>query len=157
MRRALGILVLLVSCGSTSGTATQNFAGGLADYSLPPGAVNPTVTQATIGSTICVSGWTATVRPGTSFTTPLKNLQMKERHLPGKASDYEEDHLIPLELGGAPADPKNLWPEARTGPHASAGDKDRAENAFRSQVCAGTLSLADARARIVDPAFWDGK
>ena len=26
-------------------------------------------------------------------------------------SDYEEDHLIPLELGGSPTSPLNLWPE----------------------------------------------
>ena len=30
-------------------------------------------------------------------------------------ADYEEDHLIPLELGGAPRDPNNLWPEPRYG------------------------------------------
>ncbi|MBV8598859.1 MAG: hypothetical protein JO017_08565, partial [Actinobacteria bacterium] len=35
----------------------------LASPTLTPGATNPDVTQATIGSTICVRGWTATVRP----------------------------------------------------------------------------------------------
>ena len=35
----------------------------LASPTLTPGSLNPDVTQATIGSTICVRGWTATVRP----------------------------------------------------------------------------------------------
>jgi hypothetical protein len=32
----------------------------------------------------------------------------------GSPSEYEEDHFIPLELGGAPRNPKNLWPEPRS-------------------------------------------
>jgi hypothetical protein len=31
-------------------------------------------------------------------------------------SDFEEDHLIPLELAGAPADIRNLWPEPHVAP-----------------------------------------
>ncbi|WP_218177799.1 hypothetical protein [Amycolatopsis australiensis] len=33
---------------------------------------NPDVTQATIGSTIYVSGWTATIRPSSTYTNALK-------------------------------------------------------------------------------------
>ncbi len=36
---------------------------------------------------------------------------MRQRHLPGSACDYEEDHFIPLELGGHPTGPRNLGPE----------------------------------------------
>jgi hypothetical protein len=39
---------------------------------LTPGTTNPAVIPATIGSTICVAGWTATVRPPTSVTNPIK-------------------------------------------------------------------------------------
>lgn len=124
------------------------------DYSPPPGALNPAVTQATIGTTICLPGWTRTVRPPTSYTTPLKAKQIAERNLPGTAADYEEDHFIPLELGGAPKDPLNLWPEPQTGPHASSGAKDRTENALKAKVCAGTMTLADARWSIGDPRTW---
>ncbi len=28
---------------------------------------------------------------------------------------YQEDHLVPLELGGAPRDPRNLWPQPNDG------------------------------------------
>lgn len=127
---------------------------GCPDYSPPPGALNPAVTQATIGSTICVPGWTRTVRPSSSYTTPLKMRQIAERNLPGTVADYQLDHFIPLELGGAPRDPANLWPEPQIGPHASSGAKDRVENALKARVCAGTLSLADAQWSIGDPRTW---
>src|SRR5712691_4719698 len=58
----------------------------------PPGALNPQVTQANISQTICVPGWTKTVRPPVTYTDSLKRKQMTERHLPGKPADYEEDH-----------------------------------------------------------------
>jgi len=121
---------------------------------LPPGALNPDVTQATIGSTICVRGWTATVRPPVSYTEALKRRQMSERHLPGSLADYEEDHFIPLELGGAPREPANLWPEPRSGPPPVASDKDAAENRLHRSVCAGTLTLDAARGLVRSPAQW---
>jgi hypothetical protein len=59
-------------------------------------------------------------------------------------ADYEEDHLIPLELGGAPRDPHNLWPEPRYGAK-TASSKDSVENKLKSAVCAGRATLAAAR------------
>ncbi len=119
----------------------------LPDPSCTPGALNPSVTQATISSTICVSGWTATVRPPTSYTNALKAKQIAQYgYSDTNLSDYEEDHFIPLELGGAPRDPANLWPE----PHYNAGggtssQKDSVENALKRAVCAGTVELAPAQ------------
>lgn len=124
--------------------------GVLPDRSCQPGANNPDVTQSTIGSTICVSGWTATVRPPTSYTTPLKIKQIGEYgYSDTSTADYEEDHLIPLELGGAPKDPHNLWPEPRNGASGTtAGSKDTVENRLKSDVCAGRVTLAAARKAI---------
>ncbi len=96
-------------------------------------ALNPAVAEATIRSTICVTGWTATIRPPESYTRPLKLQQMAAEGLTGSPSDYEEDHRMPLELGGAPRDPTNLSPES----HASSYTKDAAENAAKREVCAG--------------------
>lgn len=110
----------------------------------PPGALNPAVNQATIHQTICVRGWTATIRPPIEFTSALKRQQMVDRSLPGRPGDYEEDHLIPLELGGAPSDPANLWPE----PWADARLKDELESELRREVCAGRLSLSAAQEQI---------
>src|SRR5689334_22685356 len=84
----------------------------LPDPDCTPGAYNSAVTQSTIGSTICVSGWTATVRPPTSYTNPLKVQGIADYgYSDTSVADYEEDHLVPLELGGSPRDPDNLWPE----------------------------------------------
>ena len=106
-----------------------------------PGVLNPDVTQATIGSTICVHGWTATVRPPVDYTNELKQRQMRAYGLVGPASGYQEDHLISLELGGDPTDPGNLWPE----PYPRAADVDRIENELNAEVCSGRLALADAQ------------
>ena len=64
-----------------------------------PGEVNPAVTQDTIHQTICVSGYTATIRPTVSYTNDLKRRLLAEQHLKGTIGDYELDHFIPLELG----------------------------------------------------------
>jgi len=80
--------------------------------SLTPGAANPDVTQANIQQTICKSGWTATIRPPVSYTNNLKTEGIAAYgYSDSKLKDYEEDHFIPLEIGGNPTDPKNLWPE----------------------------------------------
>jgi hypothetical protein len=50
----------------------------LPDPRRTPGAVNPAVTQANIDSTICVRGWTRTVRPPERYTESLKRQQMRE-------------------------------------------------------------------------------
>jgi hypothetical protein len=68
---------------------------------------------------------------------------MRAYGLGGSMSDYQEDHLISLELGGHPTDPRNLWPE----PYPRATVVDGIENDLNAQVCAGTLSLADAQRR----------
>jgi hypothetical protein len=99
------------------------------------------VTQATIGSTICVRGWTKTVRPPTTYTNALKVKQMREYGVGGSLSNYQEDHLISLELGGHPTDPRNLWPE----PYPRASDVDSIENELNAKVCSGTLTLAAAQ------------
>ncbi|MBM7856245.1 hypothetical protein [Lentzea nigeriaca] len=103
----------------------------------------------------CVSGWTAIVRPPACYTTALKNQQKiayGEASIPN--ADLEEDHLVSLELGGAPRDPKNLWPEPRdgagtTGSDRTAESKDKEENTLKKQVCAGTITLARTRQQIV--------
>lgn len=90
---------------------------------------------------ICQDGYTATVRPKTSYTNHLKREQMIERELPGSTTDYEEDHFIPLELCGCPDCPENLWPE----PWPEAREKDVDETRLHRQVCEGELTLPEAQ------------
>jgi hypothetical protein len=66
-----------------------------------------------------------------------------------RMSDYEDDHLIPLELGGAPADPQNLWPEPRVVVDGWNSDqKDDLEGKLQRMVCAEQLPLVDAQRAI---------
>ncbi len=60
---------------------------GLPDPACDPGAADPRVTQGNIGQTICVAGYAATIRPSTSYTTPLKVEQMKLYGFAGPTSD----------------------------------------------------------------------
>jgi hypothetical protein len=125
----------LVGCGRT------HARGVLASALRTPGVLNPDVTEATITATICRHGWTATVRPPTSYTSALKLRQMAAYRETGPPSGYQEDHLISLELGGHPTDPRNLWPE----PYPRASDVDRVENELNARVCSGALTLAAAQ------------
>jgi hypothetical protein len=113
----------------------------VADPVRTPGVLNPDVTQATIGTTICVQGWTRSVRPPSEYTNALKLRQMRAYGEIGLLSAFQEDHLISLELGGHPTDPRNLWPE----PYPRAARVDAIENELNAQVCAGSLTLTQAQ------------
>ena len=131
MTRFAALLLCLVACIA------------LADR----GALNPNVTQDSIAQTICVRGYTKSVRPASSFTNGVKELLLKRNGLdPQTAADYELDHIIPLALGGHPRKLDNLelqpWEEAKR--------KDRIEVKLQCLVCSGQVALADAQREIVD-------
>ena len=135
-------------------TATQVAGGachsinGLPDPICTPGVADPRVAQDNIQTTICVTGYTTKVRPSTAYTDALKAQQIKAYgYNDTTLADYEEDHLIPLELGGHPTDPKNLWPEPRTGIYG-ATKKDGVENSLHNRVCSGLITLVAAQASI---------
>jgi hypothetical protein len=115
--------------------------GVFPDPRCTPGATNPVVTQSDIASTICAPGWPSSVRPPESYTEPLKRRLMASYGDKYAIRDYELDHLVSLELGGAPSDPRNLWPEFGASPNP----KDRVEDAAHKAVCDHKLSLAIAQ------------
>ena len=122
----------------------------LPNLARTPGELNPSVTQSSIGQTICVVGWTSTIRPPSSVTTALKVRQLATGYsynADTSTADYEEDHLISLELGGAPSAEANLWPEPYLVTEG-ARVKDRVENRLHSLVCSGAVSLATAQQAI---------
>jgi hypothetical protein len=143
--RLLVAAALLVAIGALAIRLEQRGGPGagavLADPVRTPGILNPEVTQDNIGSTICKHGWTATVRPPVEYTNGLKRKQMRAYGETGPLSAYQEDHLISLELGGDPTDPRNLWPE----PYPRAAAVDQIENQLNGEVCSGSLSLQDAQ------------
>lgn len=154
--KSVAIICLFLAPPALGGTLSP-LETGLPDTILTPGATNPNVTQENIGQTICVHGWTSTIRPPTSYTTPLKEQQMVQygfatdvTDAAAKMGDYEEDHLISLELGGSPTDPKNLWPEPHHTTPLGRGSfaKDAFENWLHRAVCDGKLTLAQARRAI---------
>jgi hypothetical protein len=138
---ALLVLAVVLRVERHTGSGTV-----VADPVRTPGVLNPDVTQSTIASTICVRGWTRTIRPPVGYTNDLKLRQMRAYGETGSSSAYQEDHLVSLELGGDPTDPGNLWPE----PYPRASEVDRIENELNAEVCSGTLPLADAQRREAD-------
>lgn len=129
------------------------------DPACTPGATSPAVTQASISATICVSGYTAGIRPPTSVTGPEKAGLLLAYSFTGDAKTTELDHLVPLELGGDPGDIRNLWPEPndRTGAKSVQNGKDVVENRAKAAVCAGTMTLAHAQQGIASDWVSFGK
>ena len=121
----------------------------LPDPACTPGAVAARVTQDNITATICASGYTATVRPSTTITNPLKQRTAAAYGLTYQPDVQEYDHVVPLELGGA-NDTRNLWTEPATSPtqKSTTNLKDFVEGKLHDLVCAGRIALADAQRRI---------
>jgi hypothetical protein len=118
---------------------------GLPDLHCTPGALNENVTQKNIRKNICVANWTDTVRPPTSYTNKLKVQGIADYGFKDKTlGHYEEDHLIPLAVGGSPRSSQNLWPEKYAG-RWGARVKDKLERFAHDRVCDGTMRLAKAR------------
>jgi hypothetical protein len=117
-----------------------------------PGATNPDITPDNIQENICNPNWsTKSIRPPVNYTNRLKAEQIREyADADTNPRDYEEDHLIPLEIGGNPTDPRNLWPELYDAsiPDGGARSKDKVENYLHKQVCAGDITLDRAQKEI---------
>ena len=138
------VAIASAPAASSDPNALCHARGVLPDATCTPGAASPLVTQANLAQTICVPGYTKTVRPTVSYTDKLKTQQMQQYGYTDSIHLHEEDHLISLELGGSPSDPKNLWPE----PGQSPNPKDKVENALHAAVCSGRLTLTEAQNRI---------
>ena len=132
--KTLFSILLLYACSAHAG-----------DLPNVPGALNLAVTQANIRQTVCVSGWTKTVRPRVSVTNKIKRKLLANGE---RAQDFELDHLVSLQLGGAPANERNLWLEPYAGP-CGARVKDVLESNLKRRICSGTLTLTQAQAAIM--------
>jgi len=124
--------------GTITGRCAYRDRGLLPDPRCTPGSIDPAVTQADIGSTICREGWTRTARPPESQTETFKFQVAYPAY--GASGRTELDHLVPLELGGS-NDASNLWPEYPPTPNP----KDDVEYALNRAVCDGKVTLTAAQ------------
>ncbi|WP_433754983.1 hypothetical protein [Nocardia sp. CA-135398] len=141
----------------------------LPDPACTPGAVNPKVAADNLGDTICKRGYTSSIRPPANITNREKDAAAKSYDYTGPLRDAEYDHLVSLELGGDPNDPRNLWVEPPSPDHKpGAGPnnpKDAVENTLHALICSGKVALTDAQNAIaadwttalVDVGHPDGK
>jgi hypothetical protein len=142
-KRAAAIGALVAGVTITAGSVVASQGGTSHTRALIPGVV---ATPAPAIAQLCVPGYTRTVRPPESYTTQLKIAQLSEGAYPDQnPADYEEDHLISLEIGGDPRSEQNLWPQK----WPEARVKDKQENALHRAVCGGTMSLGEAQAKIL--------
>ncbi len=156
MKKHIGTLVFgtLATCALVW-TSFQ----GLPAHTLPPqgwGTINTDITQANISQTICNPNWsTKSIRPPVSYTNNIKKEYLNDPkwgYTDKNMADYELDHVISLELGGNPTDPKNLYPEPYLnqykGINYGARQKDKVEGYLNREVCAGRMTLAEAQKEI---------
>ncbi|MGW5609519.1 hypothetical protein ACWEWI_26185 [Streptomyces sp. NPDC003753] len=125
----------------------------LPDPKCTPGATSPAVTQANLKSTICrKGGYTKGIRPPVSVTSKEKKLNAASYGYTGRLGDAEYDHLLSLQLGGDPNDPRNLWVEPADPGHKSGGGinnkKDPVETKLHTGVCDGKVTLFAAQQAI---------
>jgi hypothetical protein len=112
-----------------------------------PGAIDPAVTQDNIDDTICRPGYARSARPAYAITGPLKRRMMDAQHPSERMADYELDHLIPISIGGAPLDRRDLWLQPRRG-QANASDKNVLAYVLWRLVCTHQVPLATAQREI---------
>ena len=149
MTRRIVLSVALVA------TISAVLAGHPADHgghaaSPPPGdelagMIDPRVTQGNIQQTICKPTWTRWVQPPRDAMEAIKRNLAMDIHV--NTRDYELDHIVPLDLGGAPLDLRNLMLQPRTGA-CNAHDKEVLERRLWIMVCAGDLTLNGAQHEI---------
>lgn len=119
----------------------------LPDPKTVPGAVDPTIVQANIATTICDSAYVAARTPPPSWKATATR-RLAERIYPGeRPENFQLDQLVPISLGGAATDARNLWLQPWAG-NGSAGKKDALETVLNRMVCAGQIPLASAQQAI---------
>jgi len=112
--------------------------------------LNPDVTEGTVKKTICVPGYTKSVRPATSYTNGVKAKLLTEAGIDhSRIGDFELDHIVPLALGGHPRKLSNLVLQPWEGEHG-AKRKDSLEVRMHSLVCHGEVGLTEAQGCIAE-------
>ena len=126
--------------GKRTKTAGCVAHGGLPDSACTPGAIFPNATV----QQICTPGYASSVRnvPFSEADQVYAEYSIYHHY----SGQYEDDHLVPLELGGS-NDIANLWPELAS-PTPGFHQKDQVENYLHDQVCSGAMPLKEAQTEV---------
>lgn len=144
MRIAVCFLLFFLGAGLA-------WADDLPNLQITPGVSRAGLSQAKI----CAIKWGKDAR----HVTPAMKKQVfglygysgndDPRCVPAGNRRCEIDHLISRELGGAD-DVRNLWPQAYGTSPWNAVRKDRLENRLHKEMCAGNITLQEARDMLVN-------
>ena len=137
------IRIFVLACVIILGLAQAAHA---ADPVRPDPHLTPGAVLTTDLSRICAPGYTKTVR---HTSGKLKKFIYEKYGINPKGGHYEVDHLIPLEIGGADV-AANLWPESYQTKLWNAHVKDRLENYFHEEICAGRIPIEQAQKEIAE-------
>lgn len=156
MKRLIVLLSLfLAACGTPPARITSDSpnqavptrVGPVSAYPidrLTPGVYNPAVTQETIARTICRPGWVQSVLLEPAAVERIKIRQVAEYgYTNTNANDFGTDYVIPVELGGDPVDPRNMWPQTYL-PTPGRAEKALTDAYLNRQVCSGAMPLGEA-------------
>lgn len=132
--------LLLAAAALVATVSAASAQAVIPDATLTPGSV-----RTTDAGEVCSQGTRQFRHPHDAMAI------MAEYGLPPDTrANYEIDHLIPLELGGADDD-ANLWPEPLSSADGwSAGRKDELEDRLHFLVCSGQLDLREAQKAIAE-------
>lgn len=161
---AATLALALAAC--TSAPAVTPSPPPTASGSLPAGWVLPdhALTPGAIGTTdetrLCPHVDPALEAARPSSSDKAKVYQAYGLSYPQPHGRFELDHLVPIELGGAPNDPANEWPELNVPPDPATArkyglsmgflenPKDILEDVLHDDVCSGKVPLSVAQQAI---------
>jgi hypothetical protein len=112
-----------------------------------PASSTPGAIASSDPAVVCVRGYSRTVRPAYDYAWRRFRVSVFRAYgIPHEQwRNFTLDHAIPLSLGGAPEDLRNVWPE----PKSEAKRKDEVEDALLLAACyRHTISLRAAQATI---------
>ncbi len=106
----------------------------LAIANADAGELNEAVTQDTLSTTVCTSGYVQSIRPPSSYTQAWEKQN-------GGGVDTVVDHKTPLCAGGNPTDYENYQLQLKPESYR----KDVAERLVCKLLCEGRLNLKEAQ------------
>jgi hypothetical protein len=112
------------------------------DPSCAPGRLDPAVTANNIAQTVCNAAWVAAASQLQPPPTTLDKLLI-EYQLPGDPVTYALARVIPVQDGGSPTSPLNLYPLPLNG-FGGQQTQTVVANQLRDEICSHKITIAQA-------------